>query len=288
MTATTGAVQTPALPPRVADYVSAIVESCEEHQIPLVSIVLFGSAISGGYQRDTSDVDLLLVVADETPNALRERLRANAEHLEARLGLRESSHPPSAIERFARRVTANVCSFFVCSRSDLLSGDPARILALSRFQALFVDRAVVPSVVCDAAIAHGEDLLGSVPLKSLRRLDVFKAFFGLASQVVLSAAMYPFVPAATKYAMDALKRSVHNCYLCYHGHLAPLEVEVAFFAGSGGRAKRLGQLLDLRSEYRGSFAFVLGCLPAIARLHVMTAVTNRFPRVPFLGSVDNG
>lgn len=118
------------------------------------------------------------------------------------------------LERFADRITANERAFFVCTRADLLSGDPARILAISRAQARFVDRVAIPSIVASGVVLWGEDLLPAVPLPPIRRLDVAKAFFGLFSQVIFSAAAYPLLPRATKYAMDALKRSVHNCHFC--------------------------------------------------------------------------
>ena len=83
--------------------------------------------------------------------------------------------------------------------------------------------------------------------------------------------MYPVLPGATKYAMDALKGPVHNCYFCYHARPAPLAEEVAFFQQRHGPSRALARLMALRSEYRPSFWFVLGCLPALARLRLRTA-----------------
>src|SRR2546429_9230792 len=74
-------------------------------------------------------------------------------------------------------------------------------------------------------------------LASIRRFDVFKAFFGLCGQALLSAAVFPVLPGATKYAMGVLKRSLHNCFFCYHGRRAPLEEEVAFFQGQRRAAR---------------------------------------------------
>lgn len=124
----------------------------------------------------------------------------------------------------------------------------------------------------------GEALLADVPLPPIRRLDVAKAFFGLFNTALFTATMYPLLPGATKYAMDALKRSVHNCYFCYHAQPAHLVAEVAFFEERYGRSRMLKQLLALRQEYRPSFGFVLGCLPALAGLHLRTARNVRFPR----------
>jgi hypothetical protein len=82
---------------------------------------------------------------------------------------------------------------------------------------------------------------------------------------------------ATKYAMGALKHSLHSCYFCYHGRTAALEEEVDFFRRRLGASRTLIDLLALRGEYRRSFRFVIGGLPALARLHLRTARDNRFP-----------
>ena len=159
-----------------------------------------------------------------------------------------------------------------------LSGDPARILDIPSTQARFVDRIALPSIVASGVTVWGDDLLTHVQLPPIRRFDVAKAFFRLFNQVLFSAVVYAVLPGATKYAMDALKRSVHSCYFCYHIRSAPLAVEVAFFNERHGPSRSLARLLALRSEYRPSFRFVLGCLPALARLHLRTALDISFPR----------
>jgi hypothetical protein len=94
----------------------------------------------------------------------------------------------------------------------LLPGRVERIFDIPPLQALFVDRVVIPSIVGSAVTVWGEDLLPHVPLLAIRRFDVLKAFHGLFGVVILVVAVYPALPDATKYAMDALKRSVHNCF----------------------------------------------------------------------------
>jgi hypothetical protein len=245
--------------------------------------VLFGSAATGGYAAAVSDVDLLLVLDDRADAAARRTVRDRVAALEVRHGLAKPRPRPAgavaaALTTFADRVSANVRAFFVCTRADLLSGSPARILGLVPAQALFVDRIAVPSIVASGITAWGEPLLDRVPLPPIRRLDVAKAFFGLFNQTLLSAAAYPLLPDATRYAMDALKRSVHSCYVCHHGRPARLAEEVAFFERRHGRSRALQRLLRLRETYRPSPGFVLRCLPAIAGLHLRTARDLRFPR----------
>jgi predicted nucleotidyltransferase len=267
------------LAPRVEDYLTAVVRACACEGSPVTGVVLFGSAATGGYSAAVSDVDLLFVLRDATDAEERRRIGATLSEIEARHGLRKPrSRRRSLLEDFADRITANQRAFFLCTRADLLSGDPARILGLPSAQARFVDRVAVPSIVASAVTLWGEDLLARVPLPPIRRFDVAKACFGLFNQALFSACVYPVLPGATKYAMDALKRSVHSCYFCYRGRAAPLAAEVAFFQQRHGPSRALARLLRLRGEYRPSFGFVVGCLPAIARLHLRTARENRFPR----------
>jgi len=269
----------PALPSRVRAYVEAIVSTCADGGRALASVVVFGSAAIGGWVETVSDVDLILVVPDRATQENRDHLRDEVERLETLHQLRNGSpHRPGALERVIDKVTANVRSFFICTRGDLLSGSIGRILGLRPSQALFVDRVVLANIVVSGATVWGEDLLPRVPVAPIRRFDVFKAFCGLFGQALLSAAIFPLLPGATKYAMGVLKRSVHNCFFCYELRRAPLEEEVSSFQRRLGAGRTLMQLLALRREYRRSFAFVVCCLPTLVRLHLRTAIDNQFPR----------
>jgi hypothetical protein len=254
----------------VEAYLRDIIAACTGPDEPLVSLVLFGSAATGGYAAGISDVDLLVIVADHTTDAEQRRVRDTIAALERSHGL---AKPRSGgwLDAFADRITANLHSFFVCTRADLLSGEPARILGIPVTQAVFVDRVAVPSIVASGTTVCGEDLLPRVSLRPVRRLDVGKAFFGLFNQVLFSAAAWPLLPGATRYAMDALKRSVHNCFFCRIGRAAPLAEEVAFFEAEYGPSPTLQRLLELRRDGRPSLPFVLRCMPALALLHGRTA-----------------
>lgn len=50
--------------PRVTAYVADVAALCAPPAGPLVSLILFGSAATGGYSPAVSDVDLLVVIAD--------------------------------------------------------------------------------------------------------------------------------------------------------------------------------------------------------------------------------
>jgi hypothetical protein len=249
---------------------------------PLASLILFGSASVGGHEDPLRDANVLIVLHDDTDPSAQEQVRYGVANLESSHGLAKAPGPcPGGVggilAGFADRVMANVHSILICNRSDLLSGDPARILGIPRVQA--VDRVAIPSIVASAVTVWGEDLLDTVPLPAVRRLDVVKAFFSLFNQALFTAAVYPLLPDATKYAMDTLKRSVHNCYFCHHAHPAALSEEILFLEARYGSSRTLKRLLELRREYRQSYAFVLGCLPTLAWIHARTMGCVEFPRL---------
>jgi predicted nucleotidyltransferase len=263
---------------RVSSYVEAVADAGARLGCRLVSVILFGSAATGGFSETVSDLDLILVVHDGVTRDQRRQLTEEVERLEVLHGFRVPRvRAQNRLERVLDRLTATVRSFFMCARQDLLSGRVDRILDLRPAQGLFVDRVVLPSIVGSAVTVWGQDLLPQVPLLPIRRFDVLKAFHGLFGQMVLIVTFYPMMPNATKYAMAALKRSVHNCFFCYQAHSAVLEQEVSFLQHRIGPSMTLQQLLDLRQEHTHSFGFVVRCLPLLIRLHWRTAWDNPFP-----------
>ena len=262
------------LPPRVQTYLDDLVRTCARIEQPLVSMILFGSAASGGFS-NVSDVDLIIVVPDETTSDGRCKLRAEVARLEIAHGFRTPRHA-GALQARIERAVGYLVSCFICTRDDLISGDVARILALRPWEAPFVDRIVLASIVATAVTVWGEDLLPRVLVPTVRRLDVFKAFFGFCSQIVLIVQTFPVLPDATKYAMGTLKHSLHSCFFCYHRRTEDLETEVEFFDRRLGGSRALGELMLLRRQYQKSFGFVIRCLPTLARIHFQTARDNDF------------
>ncbi len=263
---------------RVRQYLDAIAQLHAGGGISLVSVILFGSAAGGAFS-ESSDVDLIIVIPDETSAEDRRLLRGAVTDLEIKHGLRfPENRPKNQLEKFAEHAGGHAHSFFFCTRGGLISGDVARVFGLRKAEEVFLERTFLASVIVSAKTVWGEDLLSLVPLPSLRRLDVFKALFRLTGLVLLSAAAFPVLSDATRYAMGALKHSLHSCYFCYHLKTAPLNEEVEFFNSRLGRSKTLLDLLNQRREYHRSFGFVLRCVPVLFRLHLRTALDNRFPR----------
>jgi hypothetical protein len=263
------------LPLRVQTYIDAVVAARAQAGHPLVSIILFGSAAKGGFST-ISDVDLIIVLPDDATRENKRRLREEVVRLETVHGFRPAAAPPpGALQTRVERAVGHLFACGVCTRADLLSGNVARVLDLRRWETPFVDRVVFASIVGSAVTVWGEDLLPQVPVPPVRRLDIFKALFAVSNQVLLSVMTFPALPDATKYAMGALKHSLHSCFFCYHGRTAALAEEVDFFNRRLGANRTLDELLLLRRQYRPSFAFVVRCLPTVVRLHLRTVRDNR-------------
>jgi predicted nucleotidyltransferase len=108
----------------------------------LVSIILFGSAASGAFS-DSSDVDLIIVLPDEATPEDRRRLREVVSDLEITHSLRlPATRSKNPLEMFAEHAGVTRTLAFSCSRSDLVSGDVARVFGLRAAEELFVDRIV--------------------------------------------------------------------------------------------------------------------------------------------------
>jgi predicted nucleotidyltransferase len=273
---------------RVRQYLDSVAQLHLSGVSSLVSVILFGSTASGasGASSESSDVDLIVVLPDGANAEDRRRLRGAVSDLEIAHGLRlPASRPKNPLEMFAEHAGGDSHSCFLCTRGDLLSGNVARVFSLRAAEALFVDRIVLASVIVSAKTFWGEELLPLIPLPPIRRLDVFKALFSLSGLILLSAAAFPVLPDAARYAMDALKHSLHSCYFCYHLKTAPLQEEVEFFNRRLGRSTTLVELQNLRPEYHRSFAFVLRCAPVLLRLHLRSAWDNRFPRAVVGGDI---
>jgi predicted nucleotidyltransferase len=263
----------------IRKYLEAIAQLRLSSGASLVSVILFGSAAKGAFAAAASDVDLIVVLPDTASQADRREIQEKVFALEITHGFRAPSDRSRGwLERYLERCAGYSLSGFVCTRSDLLSGEISRVLGLSPFEAVFVDRIVPSTVIISAVTVWGEELLAQVPIPPLRRLDVLKALFNFTSAILMSAAVFPFFPNATRYAMGVLKHSLHSCYFCHHQKTASLQEEVDFFCSRVSRRNILDDLLNRRRRYTPSLAFVLGSLPVLFQLHLRTAQDNQFPQ----------
>src|SRR5258708_5049582 len=135
------------LPPRVQSYLDALAGACATAGPPLVSVILFGSTVRGGFS-DISDVDVIIVLPDEATREDKRRLRGEVAHLETVHGFRPATtRPIGAFQARVERTVGHLFACLVCTRSDLLSGDVARVIGLQPWEALLVDRIVFAGII---------------------------------------------------------------------------------------------------------------------------------------------
>src|SRR5436309_14613958 len=107
------------LPVRVQTYIEALVQTCAQDRVPLVSVVLFGSAAKGGFSGDVSDVDVIIVVSDDVSRAKRLRLGEDVARLETLHELRPATiHSSGGVRARIERAVGHGFSCFVWTRSD--------------------------------------------------------------------------------------------------------------------------------------------------------------------------
>jgi hypothetical protein len=266
------------LPESVSTYLEQVVALADSTGGACVSIILYGSAAVGGYQA-VSDVDLMLVLADDASADTRERMERGLLEIEERLGM--GGAEAKGRGRLHQAVNGRLGVFgshFVCPRSAFLAGEAWRIFGVSARSHGLISRIIFANILCSATTVWGEDLRPLVRTANVTRVDLLKALWGVWSILIVAVMLaLPRPRVATRYAMAALKKSVHNTYFCYALSPAPLALKVTFFTGRMRALVGLRRLLSLREHYQPSVAFVLSCLWTIPYLHYRAARDNRFP-----------
>jgi len=130
MSSTADGARHPQLLPRVQSHLDELVRTCAQIKQPLVSVILFGSAASGRIS-SASDVDVMIVVPDGTTLEAKRELGAQVARLEIAHGFRPARRAGALQARIERSV-GHLFSCFICTHSDLITGDVARILDLRR------------------------------------------------------------------------------------------------------------------------------------------------------------
>lgn len=267
------------LPANVRHYLDAVLKFANQKSCEIVSIMIFGSVAKGGFS-PVSDVDLLVVLADEVPWKEKKRLEHDLLGLELEHKLRE--RPKSKRELILTvvdRVAGQFKSQFVCYKRDFISGNSAAVFGINPVleSLLLTTRIAFANVVMSARTAWGEELLSQVRVPLLTKGHLVKNCVGLLAFNAGALGVFPVLPNATKYSMSALKWMLHTCHFCVTLKSSTTEEAVEFFQDRIEAEATLPELLSLRSHYRPSFRFVKGCFGTIVRLYSVTVREGVFP-----------
>ncbi|HKQ52212.1 MAG TPA: nucleotidyltransferase domain-containing protein [Pyrinomonadaceae bacterium] len=270
----------PGLPNQARGYLDEVLKFADEREQAVVSVILFGSARKGGFSQGVSDVDLIVVLADEVSRKMKRRLKGDLAALELKHKLRE--RPKSRIEiirMWVDKIAGQFKSQFICYRRDFLSGNTAAAFGINPFlESLILSTHIAfASIVTSAKTIWGEDLLRDAHLPVLTKGHLAKNYIGFFMLNAGALLAFPLIPNATKYSMSAFKWMIHCCHFCSTLKSARLEEEVEFFRGQVEEDACLTELLSLRQEYRPSLRFVWNCFRVIRELYILTVRVSKFP-----------
>lgn len=250
---------------RVRVYVNRVItRSVEICGARLRAVLLFGSVASGQFEEGVSDIDLILVVSDETESQVFAQLESALRQLETAYGpLKNRGH---FLNTFASR-TALFKSHFIIRQSTLASLDAKKLFheaqgfnfSLGRFLLpLAPSRLVLRNVLTSGIVVYGEKILpGPKPIYP-EPSSVARNFLVSLVMSVFGALSTVFFRDGTMFSLEAAKWFFlnHNSYAT--GKNVSLPQAVRFIEGSAPRLF-LHSFLDLRLSYRRSVAFSFTC-----------------------------
>ena len=250
---------------RVRLYLDKVIElSASECGNHLFSVVLFGSAVKGEYKEGVSDIDLMVVVSDETPKPVLEHLGSRLEGLEAASGpMRNRSH---FLWVFASR-TALFRSHFVVRRASLTALDTRKLFEEARgfnlpFGRLLLSIApsdlVVQNVLRGAAVVYGENILEGVQLPRPGPSGLARSFLVSLVLSLFGGLASIFFADGSMFSLEAVKWFLLDLHSYSHDDSGGIR-EALSYAEKLSPSPVLQGFSVLRQSYHRSIAFSLAC-----------------------------
>jgi predicted nucleotidyltransferase len=265
---------------QVLNYINDLIQLAETRSSEIVSVSIFGSAAKNGFSPSISDVDLIVVLADEVPRKTKRMISGELVDLELKHKLRKiTSSKRDALHMGIDVAAGQFLSHFVCYKRDLLAGNRAAVFEVNPLaeSLLFSSHIAFANIFTSAKVIWGEDFLNKIHIPTLAKRHLAKNCVSFLLLNAFAIATYPLLPNSTKYAMSALKWMLHGCYFCYTLKSATVEEEIDFFRKKVGASKVFLELLSLRREYQPSLGFILGCFRVLIQLYAVTVRENKFP-----------
>ncbi len=261
-------------------YIEKTVQLCTENNVDLVSLIVFGSILKGGFLDEVSDVDMILVIADETPKKTMRKLRKDLMKLEFSYGFRKKSKSiMDVVFKTAEHITGMFISHFMCYRKEFVAAKFTKVFNVNPVLAFLLapTNIVWASTMASAQTIVGKNLLKIVPLPPITKKDVLKSNIMNSFLSLAACFAYPFHPDATKFAMEALKWSLLTCYFCYEKKTSSIEDIIKYFQDHSFNDPLFEEMLSLREKYKKSFLFTAKSGRVMRCLHRMTIKENQFP-----------
>jgi len=176
----------------------------------LVSVIVFGSAVTNHFKPKESDVDLILITKN---NASKEKIKLLAERILKRIsdehGLNlfyaKSNFIADKLWGFAKNLGVHE-SVFVCTRKEFL--DRKFFFCRSEVLAslMIPKNKVWGRIKKEGKTLLGEDLLRELRVPKPRWMDKLKCFLPSAGALSLGLVMLPFCRKKARYLLRASKK----------------------------------------------------------------------------------
>ena len=251
--------------PKVRDYVRRIIQRsvtiCGAH---LRSVVLFGSAARGQFSKDISDIDVILVVSDDTPNQVVRKLDTELERFEENQG--PMKHRSHFLKLFSYK-TALFRSHFVVREGPLRSLNTHRLFIQARSFGLPLGRLlfflapaglVLRNVLRDAVVVHGENVISSLRLPDPTYSSIVHSFlvsFALSLFGTLTSVLFT---DGTMFSLESLKWFLLDLQ-SFHNNRPSDVLEAVRSAELLHPSPILSQFTNLRRQYARSVSFSFLC-----------------------------
>lgn len=237
----------------------------------VISVILFGSAVKGGFSKEVSDFDMIIVVDDDVSSRQVSVLDSKVQSLAEKHGIAGSTAKEfKGIPQFIMAQTGMFTSQFICRRRDFVYGKFTRIFSANPILAKLLSPSgqVLGSVLKGSRTVYGEDLVSGMEMPKPTNLDVVKSLVMNELLVGLSLFYYPLTKNATKLAMEATKWSAHMAGYMTTGESKSLAEAVEALASKGISLDHLKHLEELRRNYGPDLSFILSAPKAIASMHI--------------------
>ncbi len=194
------------------------------------SIILFGSAVKGGFNDRVSDVDLLIVLDDGVGGGVRRAALSLMFSVQRFFFKLDYSSFLDRLLYFFEAGTGLFKSFFICFERDLFSKCFHRVFNVNRFLSCFIapGRLVLNSVFSNCRVLYGRSYDFKQFNAGLNFFQIVKSFILCSLLFFFSIIVNCFKPA-WRYFYTSVKWSLLNCYFYLTGRSVDAKTALSFF-----------------------------------------------------------
>lgn len=203
------------LPPGGERFLNELCSSLESKYIE--SIMLFGSTVTGGVS-ESSDIDLIIVLAEDTPDWYRKKIKKDLYRL-ASVHLETETSSENRLEKLVQRLTGAYRSGFVATETEIRDGKFHRIFNTSRVAYVIAPWRTVLSGAFNEAVSVFQEPVYPEWSQINEPLDhsITELFRSMIMTLILAVFQLPyslFTDRNAIYSHEAYKWTVYN--IAYH------------------------------------------------------------------------